>query len=433
MLDEKIYKLVSELYEKAGFSADRYDRITDFTRTVAIIPISALHGVGVPDALLLLVGLSQRFLEDELKISVSPDHGRGTVLEVKEEKGLGKTIDVIVYDGTVHSGDYVLIGTLNGIKDTKIRALLKPKPLDEIRDPRNRFDNVKEVSAAAGIKILAQDLSDVMAGMPVFTSDNMERLEELRDEMKAELTLDIETDENGLYVKADTIGSLEAIYKELKDKEIGIKGFGIGDISRRDIVETETITDQRLRVILAFNVHMLPEAREYAERSDITIIEDKVIYNLIDRYEKWLEEKNRQMEKERRRDVVHPGMVKILPEYIFRMSNPAIVGVRVLAGRIRPGQHLIREDGRRVGSIKSIQKEKDSVKEAHAGDEVAIAITGAVVGRSINPEDILYVDIPEGDTKKLFNELYSELNSDEIEVLEKVAKIKRKDDAFWGM
>ena len=69
-LDTRVYELVGELY-KYGFSADRYDRIRDFTKTVAIVPISAVTGEGVPDLLMVLVGLAQRFLKDNLKITVS--------------------------------------------------------------------------------------------------------------------------------------------------------------------------------------------------------------------------------------------------------------------------------------------------------------------------------------------------------------------------
>src|SRR5512137_212157 len=130
-MDTKLYELVGELY-KYGFDGDRYDRIRDFTKTVGIVPISALTGEGVPDLLMVLVGLAQRFLKENLKIS-SVGPGVGTILEVKEERGLGTTLDVILYDGEFNAGDTIIVGTAYEPIVTKLRALLKPKPLAEIR------------------------------------------------------------------------------------------------------------------------------------------------------------------------------------------------------------------------------------------------------------------------------------------------------------
>ncbi|MEW6069731.1 MAG: GTP-binding protein, partial [Candidatus Thermoplasmatota archaeon] len=108
-LDEKIYELAGKFYEH-GFSAERYDRIKDFTRNIAIIPVSAKSSEGIPDLLMILVGLAQKFLERQLTTEEEKT-GEGVVLEVKEEKGLGKTLDVIVYNGRIAQGDIIVIGS----------------------------------------------------------------------------------------------------------------------------------------------------------------------------------------------------------------------------------------------------------------------------------------------------------------------------------
>ena len=105
----------------------------------------------VADLLLVLIGLAQRFLESQLAKGEGP--GKGTILEIKEERGLGKTLDMILYSGTLKKGDTVALGTRGAPVVTKVKAILKPKPLDEIRDPRDRFDSIKELHAAAGGKI----------------------------------------------------------------------------------------------------------------------------------------------------------------------------------------------------------------------------------------------------------------------------------------
>ncbi len=422
-VDEKIYQIVEKLYE-LGFSSDRYDRIADFTQNLAIIPMSAKLGIGIADLLLVLVGLAQRFLEENLKTEEGP--GEGTVLEVKEERGLGKTIDVILYSGTMRKGDTIVVGSHDEPIITKIKAILKPKPLDEMRDPRDRFLSVDEVHAAAGIKIAAPNLENALAGSPVIVAND--NIEEAVNRVRRETGINIETQEEGVIIKADALGSLEALAYELKQEGIPIKMADIGDISKRDIVNGQTIGNPLYRVILGFNVKILPDAEK--EASKVKIFTNNVVYKIIEDYKEWAEEKKRELEAEKRMEITFPGKFKILPEYIFRLSKPAIVGVRVLGGRIRVGQRILREDGRVVGRIKSIRSGENNVVEAIMGEEVAIAIDGVTVGRQVKADETYYVDIPEEHAKMLFR---MNLSYEDKEVLDEIARIKRKEKPFWGL
>ncbi len=424
-LDERVYGLSARLHQE-GISAERYDRIEDFTRNVAIVPLSAKTGEGVPDLLLFLIGLAQRFLEEELSTEEGP--AKGTILEVKEERGLGPAIDVIVYAGTIRRGDTVALGTTSKPLVTRVKAILKPRPLDEIRDPREKFDSVKEVSAAAGVKIICQSLEGVVAGGPlrVISGDREEVLEQIEEETKVH----IETKEAGLLIKADAIGSLEALAYEAQNANIPIRKFEVGDISRRVIVEASAYNDPLHRVILGFNVQVLPDAREILPNYPAKVLLNDVVYRLIEDYQKWVEETKKASEADSRSLFSFPGKIKVLPNCVFRVSKPAIVGVRVLAGRIRSGQNLIDRGGREVGKIRSIRTGEDVLREAIMGSEVAIAIEGATVGRQINVEDILYVAVDESRVKELES---IGLNEDEKMTLEELLVIKRKDDPFWGM
>lgn len=426
LVEKRLYDIVGKLYDM-GFSADRYDKIQDFRKNMALVPMSAKTGEGVADVLMILVGLAQRFLEEALWTDETGP-GEGTILEIKEEKGLGPTMDVILYKGSINFGDTVVLGTAGQPKVTKVKAILKPKPLDEIRDPRERFESVQCVTAAAGIKLVAQDITGVVAGglLGVANTD----LERIIDEVTEESQLSIETQENGIIFKADAIGSLEGLAFEAKDKKIPIRKAVVGDISRHDIIEAGASNDPTKRIIFAFNVNVLPDAKEEILEQDVKLIQGDIVYKLIEDYEEWLAQKKREMESDSRKEIVYPGKIILLPDCVFRVSKPAIVGVRVLAGRIRTGQHLIREDGRDIGKIKSIRIGNDSKKEAIAGQEVAISIDGATCGRQIDVDTVLYVDIPGAHCKELQK---IDLNFDEKDVLEQVCTIKRKDDKFWGM
>ena len=147
-LDLALDELIGRFYE-LGFSADRYDRVTDFKKTVAIVPTSAITGEGIADLFLVLIGLAQRYMGERLKLDLG--EAKGSVLEVRKTIGAGTTVDVILYDGVLRRGDYIILGGRGGVIVTKVRGLLIPRPLDEIRDPRDRFESVSEIIAAAGV------------------------------------------------------------------------------------------------------------------------------------------------------------------------------------------------------------------------------------------------------------------------------------------
>ena len=424
--NERLYAIMGDLSAE-GIYADRYDRIDDFTKTVALVPISAKEGEGIPDLLLMLIGLAQRFLEQQLKSADGP--GRGTILEIKEEKGLGKTLDMILYSGVLKQGDTVALGTRGNPVVTKVKAIMKPKPLDEIMDPRDRFNKVKELHAAAGVKIACQNLEGVIAGAPLRVVKNEK--DPAVKELIEESSVKIEVQEEGVMIKADAIGSLEALAYEAKAADIPIRKYGLGEISRRDIVETAAAHGEDFnRVLLAFNVNMSKDAQAELEMQNVKVFSNAVVYGLIEEYLEWKEESQRQTEADKRSEFPFPAKFKILPQHTFRASKPAIVGIRVLAGRVRPGLRLIGEDGRSLGKIRSLRIGEDPVKEAKQGDEVACAIDDITIGRQANEEDVLYVDLLASSVKE-FSKVG--LNNDEEQVLQEVIRIKRREEPFWGM
>ncbi|HNZ05198.1 MAG: translation initiation factor IF-2 [Methanothrix soehngenii] len=430
ILDTRLYELVGELY-KYGFDADRYDRITDFTRTVGIVPISAITGEGVPDLLMILVGLAQRFLKDNLQLTATGP-GVGTILEVKEEKGLGTTLDVILYNGEFFAGDTVIVGTSREPLVTKIRALLKPKPLAEIRS-EERFLPVKHVSAASGVKVSAPKLDNALAGSTIRVVSNPDEVEALSLELKSELdAVRIDTESEGLIIKSDTIGSLEALVGELKARDIHIHYADVGPISRRDVIRAAAINDPLLSAILGFNVDILPDALNEIQKTNVPVFSSDIIYTIIESYERWVEDQKNKMEQERLEAVIRPGAVRILPDCVFRQSKPAVVGVQVIGGIVRTQVNLMREDGANVGVIKGIQAHNENQGSATVGQEVAVSIDGPTVGRQIHEGDILYVNIPEKHARIVELELKPKLAEDEREVLENFLEIKRKKDPFWG-
>ncbi len=427
-LDEKIYVIIGKLYEM-GFSSDRYDRVRDFQRNIGVIPLSAKTGEGIADLLMVLMGLAQRFLEKDLEYrAVGP--GTGTVLEVKEEVGLGTTLDVILYDGELNVGDTVVVGSMGTPIVTKIRALLKPRPLSEMR-AEEKFKQVKKVVAASGVKIAAPGLEKSLAGSQIRVV--IDNISEVCAQIKSEIdAVRIETESNGVFIKADTIGSLEALVNELKKENIPIRRADIGDISKRDVAEVKTIKDPLFSVIVGFDVDLLPDAKEELTGSDIKLFINNVIYKLIEDYKKWVTEQKQLIQKKRYETIIKPGRFMILPDCTFRQSKPAVVGVRVMGGVIKTNLELIKEDGSVVGIIKGIQEHSENLNEAATGKEVAVAIDGPIVGRQIKEGEILYIDVPEKHAKIVEQELFEAMKIEDKEALMAYMEIKRRGNPFWG-
>jgi translation initiation factor 5B len=432
MLEENLYEIIGALSDE-DFSADLYWRVQNFQKNIGVVPVSAVTGEGIPDLLAVLMGLSQRYMKAQMEIDVSGP-GAGTVLEVKEERGFGATVDVVLYDGTIREDDLVVIGGKNEPIVTEVRALLQPRPLAEIRTEK-RFERVEEVTAAAGVKIAAPGLEDAMAGAPVRVVGDRDREAVIR-EVQAELAdIEVATEEEGVVVKADTLGSLEAIANALQEAEIPILRAEVGDVAPRDVAVASTANEPLNRVILAFNVDVLPDARDDLEQSEVELFGDDVIYQLVDEYEAHVEEIQRAQQETILDKIVRPCRFRILEDHVFRQSNPAVVGVEVLSGTLKNNQRVVKfEDGEptRVGELSGIQDQGDDVSEARAGSRVSVAIDGPTVGRQVDEGDELWIELPEKHAKILEQELSDDIPADELEALQGYLDKQRNRDPFWG-
>ncbi|WP_459201831.1 translation initiation factor IF-2 [Methanococcus sp. CF] len=434
----RLYENVIKYLNELGFDADLFSRVKDTTKTINVVPVSAMTGEGIPDLLVIISGLAQKFLEQKLALNVE-GYAKGTVLELKEEKGLGKTIDAIIYDGIAKTGDFLVVGNPEGVLVTKIKALLKPKELDEMRDPKDKFKPSKQISAATGVKISAPDLDNVIAGSPLRIVPK-EKVDEAKEEVLEEVEeFTILTDDEGIIIKADTMGSLEALANELKKVKAKIKKAEVGDISKKDVIEASSYasTNPLNGLIISFNTKVLADAKAEIEKSDVKLLEGKIIYKLVEEYEEWLKEVEESMKSDEINRLTRPAMIKILPNCIFRQKEPAVCGVEVLYGTLKIGSPLMSEDGKKLGYVKEMRdKQQENIKEAKVGMQVPVSIDGNIVlGRNAKENDILYVEVPEPEARKLHHEFKDELRGDEKEALSRYMELKQKieNNIFWGM
>jgi translation initiation factor 5B len=426
--ETKMYEIVGQMHEKFGMESERYDRVENFTRQIAIIPTSALHNHGISELLVMLTGLAQRFLEENLKLEAEGP-GKGTILEVKETLGFGMTIDVILHDGVIKVNDTIVVGGIDKPVITKVKALLEPNPLQEMRDKKSKYKNIREAVAATGLKIAAPDLDAVVAGMPLRVAPTKNDIDAISQEIQAEVEeVLIQTDKDGIIIKADTLGSIEALGVLLRDKGIKIRKASVGAISKKDLVDAESNYEQDSlsAVILGFNI----PKEQSTDR--VKIITSNVIYHIIDEFEKWQAYERKRQESKELDLLIRPVKMEVLQNCIFRQSNPCVAGVEVLAGTLKAGMPLMNKEGRQLTSVKSIERNKESVQQLLKGEQAALALPNIIAGRQLFEHDILYSAIPEDQFREM-KKLAKFLRGDEVQAMKEIAEIKRKENPLWGV
>ena len=420
--DKKLYKIIEQL-NAYGFDSDLFFRITKFEKQLSLIPCSAKTKEGLPEVIAMLAGLSQKFLINKLKLG---EETKGTILEIKKEKIT--FCEAILYYGVLKKTDSLVIATLDKAIETKIRALFQAQPLGK------GYETVNEVSAAAGIRLQfpSDTFEKLVPGMPfiVLKTKDKKKIEEIKQDIQKEVSYSIQTDKEGIFAKADSLGSLEALLLLLRKAGFKIARASIGNITQSDISLTKSYSDLN-RVIVGFNIES-EVSQEKALEQDVKIIQNDVVYHIIEDLKKWTQEKALEIERKKLENLTWPVKVKLMKNCCFRQSKPAVFGVRVEAGILKQDVQMMNSSGEDIDKVKGIQHENKSIPQATYGQEVAVSFPNTTYGRQIKEDDVLYSSLNEQEYLQLkANKKY--LNGDELSLLQEIAEIKRKSKATWGI
>jgi translation initiation factor 5B len=418
--DEKYMTLIGSL-NSYGFEADLYYNIKDFTKKIAMIPCSAQTKEGIPELIMMLCGLSQKYLEKNLELGKD---AKGVMLEIKKEKD-SNYIEAILYDGVLDKADEIAVANFEGEP-----VISKIRVLEEIQPVCSKFEPKSRVSASTGIRMQLREKVEILPGMPFVKFNN--NLDQLREDFKKQIGESIKTDKQGIIAKADSLGSLEALLVLLKQNNIPIVRAGIGKINKSDIIcaKANLEINELDSVVVGFNVGICEDAKAISGK--IKIITDQVIYKLIENLVEWRSEKQKEIEKKRLMGLTTICKLEILPQYVFRNTKPAIFGVRILGGKLTSGLSIIDESGEKIGNIKNIQSEQKSVETAEEGLEVAISIPNVNYERQLKGKRFLYTNLGESQFRNL-KENKDLLTGSEINVLREIAEIRRQEKPEWGM
>ncbi|MBU3924245.1 MAG: translation initiation factor IF-2 [Nanoarchaeota archaeon] len=417
--EEKFYTIIGALHSH-GIQAEIYSKISDFTKSVAIVPCSARTGEGIPEIISMITALSQKFLTEKIKVH---EQGKGVILEVKKDKTTN-FLESILYDGDLKITDEIAIASFENTVRTKIRTMQEALPLNK------GFKTTDKVEAAAGIKLQIISKEEILPGMPFRVISEKNTFEEISEEFSEEISEEIRADKTGIVIKADSLGSLEALIVLLRQSQINIVKVGIGPITKRDIYVANSLPEED-KVILGFNVKLSEDTQDIDELKNIKVITDPVVYKLIENLEEWKTEKIKEIERKKLAELPSICKIKIL-DFVFRNSSPAVFGVKVEGGTLKKDERFINKDDVKIGQIKEIQEDKNNVKEATQGKEVAISMPGVNFERQLTVDENLYTNLSETQFRK-FKKHKNLLSGEEKSVLQEIATIKRRLNSTWGI
>ena len=353
--------------------ADREILVEEWGGDVILCPVSAKTGQGVDELLdnILLIAEMQ-----ELKANPNRK-AKGTVLEARLDKGKGPVASILVQNGTLRTGDYIVAGTSTG----KVRAMF---------DDKGRM--VKEAGPSVAVSIIGLEAVP-NAGDMIFAVEeeklsklvaaerkNKEREEMIRRSEKVPLDelfskIDSGTLSNlNMIIKADVQGSVEAVKQaliELSTPEVKVNVIhaAVGAINETDVM----LADSSNSLIIGFNVRPDSEAKQVAERTKTDIKLYRVIYDAIED----IKQAMKGMLAPKFEDV-YLGKAEVRD--VFKITGVGMVaGCYVVDGKVQRNSKLrIYRDDVMIceGNVLQLKRFKDDVKEVQQGFECGISIEG---------------------------------------------------------
>lgn len=375
-----------------GINSELYYKNTNLDEYVSIIPVSAKTGEGISDLLYHQIEIVQNLMKDRIIYS---NFLECTVLEVKHTLGLGVTIDVILSNGTISTGDKIILAGINKPIVTKIRSLLTPQPMKELRI-KSEYTDHKSIKAAQCFKIAAEGLEEAIPGTQLHIIKSEEDIEKYSKEIQADvtnITNKISKDKVGVAIQCSTIGSLEALLTFLEDMQIPVGHIALGPIHKKHMTHPVLMKNKnpKYACILAFDVELDNDSRLYAEKENIKIFQADIIYHLFDNFTKHIKEYDNAQKEKNKQLAVYPVVLKVV--CCFNAKDPLVIGCRVESGKIKLGTPLCvkTKNGINLGKVTGMQINNKDVMIAKKGMELAIKLDGKTTIKEKGEEREQYV------------------------------------------
>ena len=401
-------------------NAKLYYDISNFKKWVPMVPISAKTQEGFSDLIAVLVKMSEKYLKPIIQKNESEP--KGIVVENRFNTGKGNEIDIILTDGNLKIGDNIYIQN-NCIKirsiSTYVHSLKKWIKHDQI------FSAFYCTVSGTGIK-------DTVPGSRFSTNNNENDNSIKKNDI-------ITSTDSGVYIQSNSIGSLQALSQIMKQENIPVCGYSIGDVKEKNVFSASRTC--RPKVIIAFNTRVTNEAMIKAKEEKVIIFESNVIYQVMQQFEQFY---NRFQEQEdehlivEKKGAVFPCVLSIEKGCVFRKKNPLLFSIKVKRGTLKLNTPLsvfkekIIERRRKlceiqIGTVSSMRNYNDQeIISAEKGDIVIVEITNTInitFGRQITEQSILYSKITRKSLDCLKKYFSNQLSNQQIKLLIKLKSV----------
>ncbi len=339
-----------------------------------VMPISAKTGQGIQELLETILLIAE--LED---LRADPKaEAQGVILEARVDKQAGVLVSLLVQQGTLHIGDYVVAGEhwgkLKAMSDAEGNRRSEAGPgsavqvlgFSELPVAGDTFTWVPDQVAAK--EITEERIEERKASQGVSEQGRARNLADLMRKVH-----EAEQKEINLILRTDTQGSLEAIQNILakessEEVKINVLLAGVGAPSESDVLLASTANG----AILSFNVNPSGSVRKMAEQKGVPLQSFRIIYELIDEIRKMVKGQREPVYKE---EILGTAEVRA----IFKLSRGVIAGCMVTSGKItRNADIRVLRKGKEVwkGKIEGLKRLKDDVREVAQGFECGILLEG---------------------------------------------------------
>lgn len=390
---------------------------------VNIVPISAETGEGIPDLIMLISVLAEkRYLSDNMI-----DSGKtfGYILDTRYDKHNGRYLVALHRNGCVKKGDTIIINDLK----YKIKHILINTDNREIKD-EHKLIRVDSIDRSLGYGLILEDVNGIGKGDSVidiepssmYTLSNLTN-SDINENKRSDISKDdyeqrwksylTNNGESGILVVAPSYIMMDGLLQLLKSDDNDscynrcyISRYKVGKIDKKDIMiaskhndHAQTIEQklgvQKYAVILYYDPSESGDADkdiiDFAKTSKVKIIQSNMVYHLATMYHEYINTINKKIELLVKKSC---ATIEVIPKYIFRTTNPMIIGVKVKDGDMKPGMYVYSDQNltNEIGKIDSIQLNHNNVSHAKTDDMVCLKIdTAKIIGKDINNDSILWI------------------------------------------
>lgn len=414
-------------FANQGINAKLYTQVSNFREWSPMVPISARTKEGFSDLIAVLIKMSEKVLD-----YIDPKEvAKGIVIEkYMDLPGVGNAIDIILTDGQLKINDKLyIIGQEEAIKI---------KGINYHNHITNKIEKIYTVNSSFSCTLYGTNIQDVVPGS--YFSTNIEKIES-NIMTKEEVKLQVITDsDKGIFIQADSIGSLLALSYILKQNNIPVKKYAIGPIKTKHLLFVQQFCEPK--IVLGFNVS-IDNKCDNRLLQEIPIYIEKIVFKLLDRYNLFYNEYEEELRNEllvKTQSVVWPCVLTIEKGCIFRQKDPLIFAVKVKKGtlnlntplstfnyKIDPNIKNKEKKEVKIGRVTSIRytNEKD-IDKAEKGEVVIIKVEGESnisFGRHLSENNMLYSRITRKSLNIMKGHLKSEIDSECLELLIKLKTI----------